>query len=63
MVKIVGRDESAVKRTTCRSCAAILEYTSSEVQSITSRDYSGVSDTDYYIICPNCGQRAYVRSY
>jgi hypothetical protein len=27
MVKVVGRDESAVHRITCWSCASVLEYT------------------------------------
>ncbi len=55
MVKVVGRDESVVRRVTCRSCASILEYTLSEVDSYVDHDYGGGSDTVYYIRCPSCG--------
>ena len=55
MVTVVGKDESAVKRVTCRSCASILEYKLTEVQSYVSHDYGGGSDIVYYIKCPNCG--------
>lgn len=42
MVKVVGRDETAVRRITCWSCASVLEYTQSEVVNIThSHDYLG----------------------
>jgi len=59
MVKIVGRDENAVKRITCRECASILEYTISEQK---TRKYSacGEVDTLTYIDCPN-GHEAIVR--
>lgn len=62
MVKVVGRDENAVKRVTCRGCASILEYTRSEVKSYTSTDYSGSSDITDYVPCPTCGGKAVVRS-
>jgi RNase P subunit RPR2 len=53
MVKIVGRDEKHVKRVTCQSCAAILEYTQAEVQ--TSRyTIMGESSGHEYVPCPNC---------
>jgi RNase P subunit RPR2 len=55
--KIVGRDKSAVKRATCYSCAMIIEYTISEVNSFIHHDYGGGSDTVYYITCPNCGKQ------
>lgn len=61
MVKIVGRDEAQVLHTSCRSCAARLEYTRGEVQSYTSHDYGGGSDTCYYITCPSCGSSVTVR--
>lgn len=60
MPKIVGRDDSAVKRVTCRKCASILEYTESEVQ---DRRYSAMGDvgTVYFVQCPN-GHEAIIRS-
>lgn len=63
MVSVVGRDEKAVKRVTCRSCASILEYTQSEVKNFTSYDYGGGRDINYYIDCPSCLQKVYVKSY
>jgi len=55
MVKVVGLDESAVKRITCNSCASILEYTESEVQWIKhSFDYLGDYESDLGIKCPEC---------
>jgi hypothetical protein len=53
MVKIVGRDEAKVKRVTCQSCAAVLEYTDMEIKE--SR-YScmGESSGHDYVECPNC---------
>ena len=54
MVKVVGREERLVKRTTCSNCASILEYTLNEVE---SKTYSccGHLETDGFIKCPNCG--------
>lgn len=62
MVKIVGRDESAVKRITCRNCAARLEYTESEVRNLWSgTDYGGGSDGADGFNCPQCGAQVHVR--
>lgn len=62
MAKVVGRDESAVKRITCRSCAAILEYTENEVRSLWSRkDYSGGSDGADGFNCPSCGKEIHTK--
>lgn len=63
MVKIVGRDESAVKRITCRKCATILEYTLSEVKEQHGTDYSGGPDGRKWVDCPNCGGQAVIRSW
>lgn len=62
MAKVVGRDESAVKRITCRSCAAIVEYTTQEVQNFWSgTDYGGGPDGADGIICPGCGAQIHTR--
>lgn len=61
MVKVVGVDPQHVKRTTCRNCASVLEYTQCEVKNFTSYDYGGGSDIVYYVNCPNCGNKAYTR--
>lgn len=55
MVKVVGRDESAVKHTTCRKCASRLEYTEGEVRTLWSgTDYGGGPDGAKGFTCPNC---------
>lgn len=62
MVKIVGVDQNAVKRITCKSCASILEYTPSEEISIRhSCDYLGDCEHDWGFHCPNCGANVFTR--
>ena len=62
MVKVVGRDETVVKRITCRNCAAMLEYTPSEVRNLwTGKDYSGGSDGADGFNCRNCGNEVHTR--
>lgn len=63
MVKVVGRDESAVKRVTCRGCASVLEYKQSEVQRRDGHDYTGGADGEEYVTCPDCGGKAIIRSW
>lgn len=63
MVKVVGRDETAVKRITCRNCASVLEYVQAEVKTYNGRDYSGGSDGMDWVDCPNCGKKAIIRSW
>jgi hypothetical protein len=63
MAKVVGRDETAVKRVTCRQCAAIVEYTPHEVKAVHGTDYGGGPDGQEWVDCPNCGKRAVIRSW
>lgn len=63
MVQVVGKDQSAVKRVTCRGCASILEYTQSEVKAYHGRDYSGGPDGKEWINCPSCGKEVILRSW
>ncbi len=63
MVTVVGRDESVVKRCTCKSCASILEYKLTEVKEYHGTDYSGGSDGQEWIKCPNCGSKVILRSW
>lgn len=63
MVRVVGKEESAVKRITCRSCASILEYTRNEINRYIGRDYSGGPDGKEWIICPSCGSDITIRSW
>ncbi len=61
MVEIVGEDQSAKKRVTCRGCAAILEYTPSDTKEASHRDYTGCLDVWDYITCPKCNHDQKVR--
>lgn len=63
MVKIVGKDDSAVKHVTCKHCASKLEYTQSEVKEYHGRDYSGGADGKEWIDCPNCSSKVILRSW
>ena len=64
MVKIVGRDESVVKKITCRNCAAMLEYTPSEVRNLWSgSDYGGGSAGADGFNCPSCGEEVRTHSW
>lgn len=56
-VNIVGKDQTVVKRVTCRNCASLLEYTQSDTRKIKhSCDYLGDCEIDDGITCPNCGK-------
>jgi RNase P subunit RPR2 len=55
-IKIVGKDKQAVKTTTCKNCASILEYTHADTQREVRRDYGGGSDTYRFLTCPRCGE-------
>lgn len=56
MVKVVGKDEKAVKRITCKNCASILEFTKSETRRVKYGDYSGDSWYENIINCPVCNE-------
>lgn len=63
MVRVVGKDESAVKRVTCRHCASIVEYEAREVKDVHGTDCGGGPDGQEWVDCPNCGGRAVIRSW
>lgn len=54
MAKVIGKDESAVKRVTCQNCAAIVEYVKNDVQTYNGTDYSGGPDGHTWVDCPAC---------
>lgn len=62
MVKIVGRDESLVKRVTCKGCACILEYNLSEVTRIQDYEYGGIINVTELLECPNCHHKVIISS-
>lgn len=55
MPRIVGKDPAAVRRITCTSCAAIIEYTLNETrEKKVNWDYLGDYDIARVIDCPGC---------
>ena len=63
MVKVVGDAPEHIKQTTCRHCAARLEYTQSEVTRRTGRDYDGGGYVQELLKCPRCGSEVVVREW
>jgi RNase P subunit RPR2 len=62
MVKIVGKDESLVKRITCKRCSSILEYLPADEHIETGRDYGGGSWAIVSIVCPCCNVKVVIRN-
>lgn len=54
VIVIAQRDPQAVKRCLCQNCASVLEYTRSDTQKRSHRDYTGCTDTWRVIVCPTC---------
>ena len=63
MIRVIGEVPEMVKKTTCRHCAAQLEYTLNEVKKYEGKDYSGGSDGREWIVCPRCGSDVTLRSW
>lgn len=57
MATVVGFDQAAKKRCTCRECSAMVEYTQQEVKAHHGTDYGGGPDGMKWIDCPNCGKK------
>lgn len=61
MPTVVGTDDSAKKRITCRSCASIVEYVPKDVETLwQGTDYSGGPDGAKGFKCPHCGRNVIV---
>lgn len=64
MPTVVGRDKSVYKRSTCKNCGSINEYTPNEVCTLwESRNYSGGSAGAEGFNCAGCGKAIIVRSW
>lgn len=64
MATIVGKDPAAVRRVTCTSCAAIVEYTLSETrEKKVNWDYLGDYDIVRVLNCPECGHTIQIKRY
>lgn len=57
MIRVVSEGPVQTKEVVCPKCGYKLEYTGEDVKSHRTTDYSGDSDTFYYIVCirPTCG--------
>lgn len=62
MPRLIKIDKQQEKQITHKECGAVIGYFPNEIQSYTHYDYGGGSDLIYYIICPNCGQKVFVKS-
>lgn len=69
MATVIGYDNSAKSRTTCKSsryrvgCGAIVEYTKQDVHEYRGTDYGGGPDGRDWIICPGCGEDITLKSW
>ncbi len=63
MARVIGEAPEMLKQATCGQCAARLEYTRGEVETITGKDYDGGTSVTEYIKCPRCAAKVVVRSY
>jgi hypothetical protein len=65
VVRVVSDKPVKTKRQVCPKCGYELEYTGEDVKEVSSRDYTGCSDTYYYLHCPRvtCGEQISVSRY
>lgn len=65
MPRVIDSVPLVEKQIVCSNCGHTVAYVQNDVQSHTSRDISGCSDTDYYIVCParRCGKDITVYPY
>lgn len=62
-IEIVGEDEKSKRKATCKQCGAILEFLPADIQTGEVSDYTGSSDTYYWIDCPRCKNAIQVREH
>ena len=64
MIRVIKRGfREFIKQTACPNCAAVIEYTTSEVKERHGKDYSGGSDGCEYIKCPDCSKEIILKSW
>ncbi len=65
MVTIIKKepDNSVLKEIVCRNCGATLSYVPNEVKSYSGTDFGGGSDGQEWVDCPNCNEKAIIRSW
>lgn len=53
-VKVVGDDMAVARKTTCKTCAAILEYTNADTSVVSVKDRLENSCFIRQLKCPRC---------
>lgn len=62
-IEVIGKDPAQYRETTCRICASILRFVLADVQKKQVSDYTGDTDTVYYVPCPCCSNQVSTRGY
>lgn len=57
----VIKEGSVEKKLTCPNCKAELAYVPSDVIKRVTTEYDGFKDTDYYIVCPCCERKIFIK--
>ena len=57
LIEILKSEERTVVH---KDCGAKIGFYNNEAQTGNHQDYGGGSETWYYIICPNCGEKVEV---
>jgi RNase P subunit RPR2 len=60
VVEVVGVDEKMLKRSTCKNCASILQYTLNDTVTYTAKDTNGNNEGYRYVTCPKCGTKIHI---
>lgn len=64
MPTVIGKDQAAAKRVTCRGCGSINEYYEGEVRNLRrGTDYGGGPDGADGFNCACCGKEIITRSW
>jgi hypothetical protein len=56
-------DPSVVKQVVCGNCGVTLQYVPNDVLRRDGLDYSGGSDGEEWVECPNCEKKAVIDSW
>ena len=61
MTRLISIDSSLEKQVKHKKCGAVVGYYQNEVLSYSYKEIDGGYCTDYYIICPHCGEKIIVK--
>lgn len=64
MPRLIKIDDNREKEVTHKECGAVIGYFQNEVKKgHVYEDYGGGREQMYFIVCPNCGEKVYVKGY